>query len=99
MKDEQVTCSPIAYPNPFTGMRTSVIGAARSGIGAAAALKDMGADVLLSDSQSAESLGQERIDQIRRAGVRYALSASSEDSLPAGTELVVTSPGVPKTSD
>ncbi len=77
----------------------SVIGAARSGVAAAQALKALGARVLLSDSQSAEQLGQSRVDFIASSGISFVAGASVNDALPDGTELVVTSPGVWRTAD
>lgn len=82
----------------FRDKRISVIGAARSGLAAARILTRLGAHVLLSDSQTAEKLGTARIAEIEATGARFALGANTETALPAGTELVVTSPGVPKTA-
>ena len=78
--------------------KVSVIGAARSGMGAARVLSRLGANVLLSDSQSAEVLGAERVGQLEALDVPFVLGADVESALPPGTSLVVTSPGVPRTA-
>ena len=82
----------------FAGRKISVIGAARSGLDAARVLRELGANVLLSDAQTAEKLGAERIAAIEAMGVPYVLGVGAEDALPTGTEYVITSPGVPRTA-
>jgi UDP-N-acetylmuramoylalanine--D-glutamate ligase len=84
--------------NEFRHQRISVIGAARSGVAAAQALARRGAEVLLSDSQSEASLGAERRREVQATGARWVFGAGVTDALPEGTELVVTSPGVPRTA-
>lgn len=81
----------------ISGRRVSVIGAARSGIAAARALVGLGARVLLSDSRPEADLG-DAAKEARAAGVECAFGAGIETALPEGTDLVVTSPGVPATS-
>jgi UDP-N-acetylmuramoylalanine--D-glutamate ligase len=83
----------------LNGKLVCVIGAARSGISAANALKRCGANVLLSDSQQADRLDQDRIEEIRSSGVRFIAGASPSEAVPDGAELVVTSPGVWKSAD
>lgn len=78
--------------------RISVIGAARSGVAAARILTQLGAEVTLSDSATAERLGAERVAEIAATGARFAAGASIEAALPEGTGLVVTSPGVPRSA-
>jgi UDP-N-acetylmuramoylalanine--D-glutamate ligase len=82
----------------FGGKQISVIGAARSGLDAARILTLLGADVLLSDSQPASKLGVARMAEIEATGARWAVGAEAGTALPTGTELVVTSPGVPKSA-
>ena len=82
----------------FCGKRISVIGAARSGLDAARILTQLNADVLLSESQTAEQLGVARMAEIEATGAQWVLGADVEAALPVGTELVVTSPGVPATA-
>ena len=84
--------------NTFHDKRISVIGAARSGLAAARILTRLGAHILLSDSQTAQQLGTARVAEIEATGAAFVLGANMETALPAGTELVVTSPGVPKTA-
>ncbi|MGQ0733267.1 MAG: UDP-N-acetylmuramoyl-L-alanine--D-glutamate ligase [Acidobacteriota bacterium] len=73
-----------------TGARVVVVGAARSGLAAAALLVRRGAQVTLSDVRA-------DIDEARRledAGVRLELGSNAPGAL-AHADLVVTSPGVP----
>lgn len=81
-------------PEPFIGRRISVIGAARSGLAAARVLGERGASVLLSDAKSEAALGASAANA-RAIRVRCVFEASVEAALPVGTDLVVTSPGVP----
>lgn len=83
----------------FKGLRISVIGAARSGVSAARILTLLGAQVLLSDSAPSENIGAERNAEIAATGARFAAGADAEEALPPGTDLVVTSPGVPRTAE
>ncbi len=83
----------------FAGKKVSVIGAARSGLDAARVLQGLGANVLLSDAQTAEFLGAERIAEIEASGVPYMLGVGADEALPIGTEFVITSPGVPRTAE
>lgn len=82
----------------FKGRRISVIGAARSGMDAAEVLRRLGALVLLSDSQSAAQIGPQRLTHLHTLDVNFILGATVEMALPSGTQLVVTSPGVPRTA-
>lgn len=81
------------------GSAVSVIGAARSGVDAARALHSLGANVTLSDSKNLEQLDPECAARISQESVRFAPGATTEIALPADTELVVTSPGVPVYAD
>jgi UDP-N-acetylmuramoylalanine--D-glutamate ligase len=78
--------------------KVSVIGAARSGIAAARALASLGATVTLSDSKPEAQLG-EAATEASATGARCVFGASVDRALPEGTELVVTSPGVPATAE
>lgn len=82
----------------FRGKRISVIGAARSGIAAAHVLTQLGAIVTLSDSQAAEKVGVARVAEASATGATAIFGAGIGEALPEGTELVVTSPGVPKSA-
>lgn len=77
----------------------SVIGAARSGLGAARVLQDLGAHVLLSDSRTIEQFDTEQRRAIESTGARFAAGATPEQAIPYGTDLVVTSPGVRRSAD
>ena len=80
----------------FYGKKVSVIGAARSGLSAARILVELGAEVLLSDGKTAELLGPLRVTEIEATGAEFVLGASPAQAIPDNTELVVTSPGVPR---
>jgi UDP-N-acetylmuramoylalanine--D-glutamate ligase len=80
----------------FRNRNISVIGAARSGIDSSSVLVRLGARVTLSDSQSAEKLGPERVAEARCTGALFLPGAAVDEALPPGTELVITSPGVPR---
>ena len=80
----------------FGGKQISVIGAARSGISAARVLNELGAEVLLSDGKTAAQLGVGRVAEIEATGAAFVCGAGVEQAIPDGTELVVTSPGVPR---
>ncbi len=84
----------------FQNRRISVIGAARSGVDAAMILARLGANVLLSDSQTAEQIGTERLAPLLAEGIRFVSyqKDNPEIALPPDTDLVVTSPGVPRTA-
>jgi UDP-N-acetylmuramoylalanine--D-glutamate ligase len=72
------------------GKRVTVVGAARSGIAAAELLVRRGATVTLTDVR--ETLDEE--DRLRAAGVELELGGHHQSSF-TGTDLIVTSPGVP----
>jgi UDP-N-acetylmuramoylalanine--D-glutamate ligase len=74
-----------------------VIGAARSGIAAARALVQRGATVVLSDSAAESQIGERAVEG-RASGAQCVFQATVETALPIGTDLVVTSPGVPRTA-
>jgi UDP-N-acetylmuramoylalanine--D-glutamate ligase len=75
----------------ITGKRVCVTGIAISGLAAARALAERGADVTAVDGR-AGPLQHERAEELRLAGVTVLLGEAAE-RLPAGTDLVVTSPG------
>ncbi len=77
---------------------TSVIGGGRSGIDAALALLNMGALVVLSDRGPADLLNLGKISEVTRAGGQFIITSDPEQAVPAGTKLVVVSPGVPLTA-
>ncbi len=76
----------------LNGKRVSIIGAARSGIAAAALLKSMGAEVFVSDSASREKLAK-AIAELEAMNVRHEAGVNSEEALNA--DLIILSPGVP----
>ena len=80
------------------GQKISVIGAGRSGIASAIALAQRGAEVLLSDGKSTSSLSVDILEEIKNQGLRFVAQASPIEAIPSGTELVVTSPGVPRSA-
>ncbi|MCW3094580.1 MAG: UDP-N-acetylmuramoyl-L-alanine--D-glutamate ligase [Chthonomonadaceae bacterium] len=82
----------------FRDRRVSVIGAARSGVSVARILTLLAAQVLLSDSAAAEKIGAERRAEIGETGAQFVAGATVEEALPQDTDLVVTSPGVPRSA-
>ena len=54
--------------------------------------------MLLSDSARPEKIGAERMAEIAATGARFVAGAEVEEALPPETDLVVTSPGVPRTA-
>jgi UDP-N-acetylmuramoylalanine--D-glutamate ligase len=75
----------------WTGRRVCVTGVAVSGAAAARALAALGAEVTVIDGFAGE-LQQQRADALRRDGVTVLLGEAGA-RLPAGIDLVVTSPG------
>jgi UDP-N-acetylmuramoylalanine--D-glutamate ligase len=75
----------------WSGRRVCVTGVAVSGAAAARALAALGADVTVIDGFAGE-LQQERADALRRDGITVSLGEAGA-RLPAGIDLVVTSPG------
>src|SRR5687768_9528555 len=76
----------------FAGKRIAVIGMARTGLAAAPVLRDLGAEVVLSDSQDESALG-DRILEARDLGVDVRPGAHPEWAL-EGADIVVPSPGI-----
>ncbi len=77
-------------------MKISVIGAVRSGVGAAKLSKKLGAIPFVSDSGSKEKL-QNSISVFESEGIAYECGAHSEKVFDCG--LMITSPGVPTNSE
>jgi UDP-N-acetylmuramoylalanine--D-glutamate ligase len=75
----------------WSGRRVCVTGVAVSGAAAARALAALGADVTVIDGFAGD-LQQERADALRRDGITVLLGEAGA-RLPAGVDLVVTSPG------
>ncbi len=76
-------------------MKISIIGAVRSGVGAAKLAKKLGAIPFVSDSGSKEKL-QSSISVFESEGIAYECGAHSEKVFDCG--LIITSPGVPTDS-
>lgn len=73
-----------------------MVGIARTGLAAAPVLRDLGAQVRLSDMAADEALG-DRAVAARALGVEVVTNASAADSL-EGADLVVPAPGIPADS-
>jgi len=80
----------------ITGKKISVIGAVRSGVGAARLAKKMGAIPFVSDSGSKEKL-QDSILIFNSEGISYECGSHSERVYEC--DLMITSPGVPSDSE
>lgn len=74
----------------FSGKRVTVAGLGVSGVSAARALAGLGASVTVVDGGDSEAL-RERAASLQAAGITVRLGDA--DTLPEGTDLVVTSPG------
>lgn len=74
------------------GKRVLVVGAAKSGLASVRFLLDQGASVILSDSKTRESFGNE-LDDLEQRGVQLMLGQQFAENI--SWDLVVTSPGVP----
>jgi UDP-N-acetylmuramoylalanine--D-glutamate ligase len=79
----------------FRGKKITVVGLARSGVGAANLLHSLGAVVTVTDSKPA-SLLTEHVDRLS-AGINKVLG-SHPDELFTNTDFLVVSPGVPLTA-
>lgn len=78
----------------FAGRQVAIVGMARTGLAAAPILRELGAHVLLSDSESAAKLG-DKVTEARALGVDVRVGARPEEAL-EGVELVIPSPGIPQ---
>ena len=76
----------------WPGRPVCVAGIGRSGTAAAEALVRLGADVTVVDAR-AGATEQARAEALRLLGVSVRLGPASAETLPAGTSLIVTSPG------
>jgi len=78
--------------NDFNGKRITIVGLARSGVGAANLLKNLGADVTVTDKKLHDEVRRflDKLDD----GVRVALGGHP-DELFTDVDLIVVSPGVP----
>lgn len=83
----------------FSGKRISVLGAGRSGFAAAKTLARLGATVLLSDSKPISDLDSGSVAALLELGVEITGNADPVQAVPEGTDLVVTSPGIPRNSE
>ncbi|WP_354639663.1 UDP-N-acetylmuramoyl-L-alanine--D-glutamate ligase [Kitasatospora camelliae] len=85
-----VTDNPV-----WSGLRVAVAGLGVSGISAARVLRDLGATVTVVDGGDGEGL-RARAAELRAQDI--AVRLGDGDTLPEGTELIVTSPGWPPSS-
>ncbi|MBI9070477.1 MAG: UDP-N-acetylmuramoyl-L-alanine--D-glutamate ligase [Melioribacteraceae bacterium] len=74
------------------GKKISILGAVRSGIGAAKLAKQLGAIPFVSDMSSMEKLS-DQIKQLEELNIEYEIEAHSEKVFDA--DFIITSPGVP----
>ncbi|MFD6418638.1 UDP-N-acetylmuramoyl-L-alanine--D-glutamate ligase [Streptomyces sp. NPDC060194] len=84
-----------AGASEFKDLRVTVAGLGVSGVSAARALTALGAHVTVVDGGDGERL-RERAAELRQAGATVRLGDA--ETLPPGTDLVVTSPGWPPSS-
>ncbi len=76
----------------FEGKKVSVIGAARSGLASAVALKELGARVFLSELKDTGDYG-EMVRILKYRDIKFEFGKHSDDVFDC--QLMVTSPGVP----
>lgn len=81
----------------LAGKSVAVVGLGRSGDASARALVELGARVRLIDRDSRDSLGEEFIARLASLGAEPCLDREPAESL-QGSELVIASPGVPKSA-
>src|SRR5687767_12200248 len=82
----------------FVGKRVTVMGLGTrgGGVGVARYLAERGAIVTVTDTQTAEALA-EPLRSLEGLPIRYVLGGhGAEDFTPAGADLVVRNPGVPR---
>lgn len=79
------------------GLQATVVGLARSGIGAARLLQHLGAQVTVADRKEPEEL-RGILPQVDQSGIAVRVGAQYESAL-EGADLVVISPGVPTQLD
>nr|CAA9262431.1 UDP-N-acetylmuramoylalanine--D-glutamate ligase [uncultured Armatimonadetes bacterium] len=82
----------------FAGQRIAVIGLAATGLAAARVLRDRGARVRVYEAKPEERLSAETVRAARGLGAGVMLSLGSEQIDWADTDLVVPSPGVPRSA-
>lgn len=75
----------------YSGKKAAILGMARTGMAAAAALRELGAEVVLYDKKPASELNA-AISEARRIGVDA--HTGTEDLALDGTDILVVSPGV-----
>lgn len=79
------------------GLQATVVGLARSGVGAARLLQHLGAQVTVADRKEPEEL-RGILPQVDQSGIAVRVGAQYESAL-EGADLVVISPGVPTQLD
>lgn len=80
----------------FADRRIAILGMARTGMAAAPVLRDLGARVLLSDSESSARLNG-KVAEARLLGVEVRTGATPDEALD-DAEIVVPSPGIQRDS-
>lgn len=79
--------------NDLKNKTVLVLGAGKTGIASANFLIDKASKVLLSESQDESSILQDKIKELKKAGVEFEFNKNSEEFL-AKADLVVISPGI-----
>lgn len=78
----------------FADKRVAILGMARTGMAAAPVLRDLGARVILSDSESAARLNG-KVAEAKSFGVDVRTGATPDEALDEA-QIVVPSPGIPR---
>jgi UDP-N-acetylmuramoylalanine--D-glutamate ligase len=82
----------------FAGRSVAVIGLAATGLATARVLRDRGARVTVYDGQPEEKLSVARVAEARSLGEGVSLRFGTSDLDWAATDLVIPSPGVPRSA-
>ncbi|MBC8102597.1 MAG: UDP-N-acetylmuramoyl-L-alanine--D-glutamate ligase [Cytophagales bacterium] len=82
----------------FAGKRVAVIGLAATGVATARVLRDLGATVRVYDSRAEADLSPERVVEVRGLGDGVTLALDNARVDWERTDLMVPSPGVPRTA-
>ncbi|MDD5236689.1 MAG: UDP-N-acetylmuramoyl-L-alanine--D-glutamate ligase, partial [Candidatus Omnitrophica bacterium] len=80
-------------PGYFKGKKVTVVGLARSGEAASLLLKDLGAEVCITDAKDNEAL-RKTADTLKARGIKEIELGKHTQRLIQGQDLVVISPGV-----
>ncbi len=79
----------------FQNQKILILGFARSGYEAAKVLIKRGNDVLINDSKNIDSLDSDKINELKKMGVKFLLGEHPDDLLDNTYNYLIKNPGVP----